>query len=95
MRLVDLCREAGATHYLSGPAAKSYLDVELFRANSYRVEWMSYEGYPPYPQLHGAFDPRVLDRRSAAQHGHAGAVVFPAAGRPGMTGMPGGKCIDP
>ena len=58
-RLVDLCLSAGATHYLSGPAAKAYLDVELFRAHGVEVEWMSYEGYPPYPQLWGDFDPKV------------------------------------
>jgi len=30
-RLVDLCKQAGATDYLSGPAARGYIDEELFR----------------------------------------------------------------
>jgi hypothetical protein len=29
-RLVDLCKQAGAAEYISGPAAKNYIDEELF-----------------------------------------------------------------
>lgn len=58
-RLVRLADAAGATHYLSGPAAKSYLDPEVFAARGIAVEWMSYAGYPDYPQLWGAFEPQV------------------------------------
>jgi hypothetical protein len=58
-RLVDLCRQAGATEYLSGPAARSYLRPELFAQAGIALRWMSYEGYPEYPQLHGAFDHHV------------------------------------
>ena len=54
-RLVELCRQAGATVYLSGPAARSYLDEDAFGAHGLAVEWMSYDGYPPYPQRHGEF----------------------------------------
>lgn len=52
-RLVALCEAVGADTYLSGPAAKAYLDTAMFERNGIRVEWMSYEGYPPYRQLHG------------------------------------------
>lgn len=55
-RLLDLCRQAGATVYLSGPAARGYLDETLFADHGIRVEWMDYGGYPSYPQLHGEFD---------------------------------------
>lgn len=58
-RLVRICRELGASSYLSGPAARAYLDVDAFRAASIEVEWFDYDGYLPYPQLHGAFDPAV------------------------------------
>jgi len=54
-RLLDLCEQAGATTYLSGPAAKGYVAVEEFAANGIAVEWMDYVGYPPYEQLHGDF----------------------------------------
>ena len=49
-RLVELCRRLGASTYLSGPAAKCYLDETAFREAGIEVEWMNYEGYPEYPQ---------------------------------------------
>ena len=50
-RGVHLCKQAGTTEYLSGPAARAYLDESLFEAEGIRVSWMSYEGYPEYHQL--------------------------------------------
>jgi hypothetical protein len=58
-RLVDLCRQLGATTYLSGPAAKQYLDMELFAAAGITIEWMSYDGYPQYDQQGADFEPAV------------------------------------
>ncbi len=58
-RLVDLCLQAGATHYLSGPSARSYLDERAFVERGVRVEWMDYEGYPEYPQLYPPFEHKV------------------------------------
>lgn len=55
-RLLGICRAAGASTYVSGPAARAYLEEERFRAEGIAVEWMSYEGYPEYPQLHGPFE---------------------------------------
>lgn len=54
-RLLGIARAAGADRYLSGPSARAYFDEEMFRAAGIVPEWMSYEGYPEYPQLHGAF----------------------------------------
>lgn len=58
-RLVEICRRVGADSYLSGPAARDYLDESAFQAESIGVEWFDYNGYPPYPQLHGEFDHAV------------------------------------
>lgn len=58
-RLLEIARAAGADRYLSGPSAKAYLDDTLFTAAGIEVEWMSYEGYPEYPQLHGGFEHAV------------------------------------
>jgi WbqC-like protein family len=58
-RLLTIVRAAGADRYLSGPSAKAYLDESAFAGSGVRVEWMSYEGYPEYPQLHGSFQPAV------------------------------------
>jgi hypothetical protein len=56
LRLLDLCRAVGADEYLSGPAARDYLDVESFSAAGVRVLWADYAGYPEYPQLGGPFE---------------------------------------
>ena len=55
-RLLDICRQAGATDYLSGPAAAGYLETKLFEAAGIGVSFFDYEGYPPYSQLWGEFE---------------------------------------
>jgi hypothetical protein len=55
-RLVSICRAAGATTYVSGPAAKSYLDVSVFRRENIDVEWFEYPTYRQYPQMWGGFE---------------------------------------
>jgi hypothetical protein len=57
--LLAIARAAGATHYLSGPSAKDYLDEAQFEAAGIKVEWMDYSFYPAYPQLHGDFEHAV------------------------------------
>jgi hypothetical protein len=54
-RLADLCVQAGATIYVSGPAAKDYLDPSCFADRGVGIEWFDYAGYPSYPQLWGDF----------------------------------------
>jgi hypothetical protein len=58
-RLIDICKQTGATHYVSGPSAKDYVDESAFRSEGLEVEWFDYDGYRPYPQLWGAFEHRV------------------------------------
>ena len=52
-RILHICLKAGASDYLSGPAARDYLDLKAFEKKGISVRWMSYEGYPEYEQLHG------------------------------------------
>lgn len=58
-RLVDLCVQAGATEYISGPAAKNYLEEQLFSSKSVELKWFDYSGYPQYSQLWGEFTHEV------------------------------------
>jgi hypothetical protein len=58
-RLVDVCTQARATAYLSGPAARAYLDEAVFDRAGVGVRYMDYAGYPEYPQLHGPFEHAV------------------------------------
>jgi hypothetical protein len=59
LRLLDLTLHAGADEYVSGPAARAYLDVAAFERAGVRVGWADYSGYPEYPQGEGAFDHHV------------------------------------
>jgi len=52
-RLVDLCRQAGADRYLSGPAAQDYIEASLFADAGIALDWFDYAGYPEYPQFEG------------------------------------------
>jgi len=58
-RLIDAVKKLNGTHYISGPAAKSYLDVSAFEKASIQVEWMEYSGYPTYSQLFEPFSHNV------------------------------------
>lgn len=58
-KLVNLCRQVGATHYLSGPAAKAYLNEELFTETGITVSYMDYSNYKAYEQLYPPFESRV------------------------------------
>jgi WbqC-like protein family len=58
-RLLDLCLQAGATTYVSGPSARAYLDVELFRQSGVDVVFFDYAGYPHYEQPFPPFEHTV------------------------------------
>ena len=49
-RLLAILKKLNATTYVSGPAAKVYLDCPLLKAHGIEVEWKNYE-YPAYPGM--------------------------------------------
>ena len=55
-RLMNLCAHFGAQRYLSGSAARDYLDVGEFERRGIEVVWQDYR-HPVYPQQHGSFVP--------------------------------------
>ena len=55
-RLVHICKSLNATEYISGMAAKDYLEVELFEKEGIKVMWADYSGYQPYEQLYPPFE---------------------------------------
>jgi len=61
-RLVNLCKHFGASRYISGNAARDYLDVTRFASAGIEVLWHDY-AHPTYAQQHGEFVPylSVLD----------------------------------
>jgi hypothetical protein len=57
-RLIRVLEKVSATHYISGPSAKAYLDESLFREANIGLEYMVYD-YPEYEQLYPPYDPNV------------------------------------
>ena len=58
-RLIEVLKANNATTYLSGPAAKSYIDTNQFRDAGIDVFWMDYSDYPEYEQLYPPFSHSV------------------------------------
>jgi WbqC-like protein family len=54
-RLADLCAQAGGAEYISGPAAKDYVEEHIFTELDIKLTWFDYSCYPEYPQLWGEF----------------------------------------
>ena len=58
-RLVDLCVQANAGCYVTGPSALSYLSTDLFFNAGIDVEVYDYEKYFEYSQMQAIFDHNV------------------------------------
>ena len=52
-RLVEICVARGANAYVSGPAARAYIDAEVFDAAGVALFYANYIGYPTYDQGKG------------------------------------------
>ena len=57
--ILDLARKSGATSYLSGPAARDYIEEDRFSVLGITLEYKDYSGYPEYPQEHPPFEHAV------------------------------------
>lgn len=55
-RLIDLLLKTGADYYLSGPAARDYIDEKGFAEAGIELQYKDYSGYPEYPQLYPPFE---------------------------------------
>jgi hypothetical protein len=58
-RLVQLMQRVGGKTYVSGPAAKDYLEVQMMNDAGIAVEWKTYGPYKDYPQQYSGFEPAV------------------------------------
>jgi len=58
-RLAHICEQVNGTEYVSGPAAKEYMDQSEFEERGIEVSWANYENYSSYPQLWGDFEHSV------------------------------------
>lgn len=57
-RLINILLLLGATHYISGPSARGYLEEDKFKSAGIELEYMDYN-YPEYPQPFPPFDPQI------------------------------------
>jgi len=55
-RLLNLLKALGAERYVSGPAARSYIEAERFAEAGIELCWKDYTGYPVYEQAHPPFE---------------------------------------
>ena len=52
-KLFTMLQSAGATAYVSGPAAKDYIQAADYERAGIKLIWKDYGGYPAYPQQFG------------------------------------------
>ncbi len=58
-RLIQIVGKLGGDTYLSGPAAKAYLQPQLWAEANLSLEFKDYSGYPEYRQISEPFEPSV------------------------------------
>lgn len=80
-RLVSLCRHFEATHYLTGDAARDYLDVAAFERIGVKVIWQEYR-HPEYPQGDKPFVPYLSIVDLLLNCGPESLRILAAGGRP-------------
>jgi hypothetical protein len=57
-RVISVLKQVGATHYICGPSASSYMEPKKFAEAGITFEYMQYK-YPEYSQLYPPYDPYV------------------------------------
>jgi len=87
-RLLRLCQHFGARTYLSGSAARVYLDTGLFERNGISIEWQDF-AHPVYRQLHGDFVPYLSTIDLLLNCGDEALAVLERAGAPATDGEKG------
>ncbi|RKR10932.1 WbqC-like protein [Flavobacterium sp. 90] len=58
-RLLDICLNLNGTDYYSGPAAKAYMNEQIFDKEGVKIHYIDYSNYPEYHQMHEPFEHSV------------------------------------
>ncbi len=58
-KLINICQTIEADSYLSGPAAKNYIETDKFSTANIELYYKNYSGYPDYSQSWGNFESAV------------------------------------
>ena len=59
IRLVEICKKQKASIYVTGPAAKIYLDQDLFLKENIKIEFFNYKECKKYNQINYSFIPQL------------------------------------
>jgi hypothetical protein len=73
--ILDLCRAAGATCYISGPFGRDYLDEETFRSAGIELKFHDYQ-HPEYRQTFPGFVPHLSALDLLLNHGREGRDIL-------------------
>jgi len=57
-KVLNICKQVGANHYITGPSGMNYLDIDTFKENGINIKVQHYV-YPEYQQLYGKFEHEV------------------------------------
>lgn len=55
-KLITILKQAKADIYITGPSAKQYIDLDIFKKQGIKITWMDYSGYKEYFQLYKPFE---------------------------------------
>ena len=55
-RLLEVLKKANADTYISGPAARDYIELDRFKDAGIQLVYKDYSGYPEYAQMFRPFD---------------------------------------
>ena len=55
-KLLAICNDLNISDYYTGPAAKEYIQENLFTQDNISVHYLDYSDYPIYPQINGVFE---------------------------------------
>ncbi len=81
-KILALCLRLGATHYLSGEAARAYLSTSAFAGHGIDLEFQNYR-HPHYPQRHPGFVPYVSAIDLLFNAGDASLEIIASGSRSG------------
>jgi hypothetical protein len=73
--ILNLCRSAGATRYISGPFGRGYLDRQAFAAADIQLVFHDYP-HPKYPQVFAGFEPYMSVIDLLFNHGEKSLTIL-------------------
>lgn len=58
-KLINICKDLEANEYFTGPAARGYMEEQMFPENGIKLTYYDLDGFPEYKQMWEGFDHHV------------------------------------